>query len=719
MSNKTMQNRRGFLKTSSSSLLAMHTFSFPLNGMSMEFDLSQNLIKAPQNPEQWPAFRSQLEQWRINQKKQLKRDHSLYENEAFEWTSSCFSCCFLMMVDEMFYDPEQSDYKVRPFLDHGQQKFGGFDSVVLWHAYPRIGLDERNQFDFYRDMHGGLEGLRNIVKQFHQKNVKVFINWNPWDRCTRREEKSDIDLLVEFVVKLDADGIFLDTLNEASTELRDKLDAQKKGVALESELALPVARVHDHHMSWAQWFNDSPVPGVLRNKWFERRHMQHQIKRWNRDHTSEIHSAWMNGSGMMVWENVFGTWVGWNPRDASLLRAMLPIQRRFSDVFSSGHWTPLVKTTQDEIFASRWRKDGIQLWTLINRSNHSVKGNLLPIENPTDLHFYDLIQGIEIQPNTTRFQTFLAGEISPRGIGCFLARKSDEIEKEFALFLKNQSVIHTNYQSGTHFPERHTTIQPPIRTKNYDKVPEGMASIPSVSFTMNVTFRIRECGFYDSTHPHFDGPGGHALHRPIHFERDVELKPYAIDITPVTNEQFYQFLQQSNYQPKQQKNFLKHWMNGKPPEGKNDHPVVYVDLNDARAYAQWAGKRLPTEEEWQFSAQGYDGLKYPWGNEWQSDCCNQGKTGNTTSVRAYPQGRSPFGIYDLCGNTWEWTESERRDGRTRFCILKGGSYYQAQGSAWYMDGGPQTNQFACKFLLMWPGLDRCSTIGFRCVTDRR
>ena len=82
-----------------------------------------------------------------------------------------------------------------------------------------------------------------------------------------------------------------------------------------------------------------------------------------------------------------------------------------------------------------------------------------------------------------------------------------------------------------------------------------------------------------------------------------------------------------------------------------------------------------------------------------------------------PAGRSPFGLYDLCGNTWEWIESERTDGHTRFCILKGGSHFKAEGSDWYAGGGPQSNQHAEKFLLMWPGLDRCGTIGFRCVVD--
>jgi formylglycine-generating enzyme required for sulfatase activity len=102
----------------------------------------------------------------------------------------------------------------------------------------------------------------------------------------------------------------------------------------------------------------------------------------------------------------------------------------------------------------------------------------------------------------------------------------------------------------------------------------------------------------------------------------------------------------------------------------------------------------------------------------QPNYCNDGSTSqHTTPVSHYPQGQSPFGVLDLCGNTWEWTESESSDGRTRFCLLKGGSFYQAHGSNWYFEGGPQKNQHSAKFLLLHPGLDRCSTISFRCVTD--
>jgi formylglycine-generating enzyme required for sulfatase activity len=243
-----------------------------------------------------------------------------------------------------------------------------------------------------------------------------------------------------------------------------------------------------------------------------------------------------------------------------------------------------------------------------------------------------------------------------------------------------------------------------------------MVEIPAAPFEMLVEYRIRETGFSTSL-DYIPGRGFSPLHRPATITRKLSLSRYAIDLTPVTNAQYAEFLGRAGYRPVHPENFLKHWNGGAPPPGQGDHPVVWVDLEDARAYATWAGKRLPTEEEWQYAAQGPDRLRYPWGPQMKPGTCNAGETGGTTPVMAFPAGRSPFGCYDMCGNTWEWTESEQSDGRTRFAFLRGGSYYKAEGSAWYMDGGPQPASFAVKFLLMWPGLDRSATVGFRCAAE--
>lgn len=677
--------------------------------------LAGPLIHAPKDPQQWDPWRGMLKEWRERTRGALNYDDRRYQDPAQAWSTSSFSSGFLMLCDQTFFDHVRGQYQVEAFLQQARDDFGGFDNLILWHAYPRIGADDRNQFDFYRDMPGGLDGLRDVVRRCHGLGVRALVVYKPWDTGTRRETVSDVEALATLVGTIEADGVYLDTMPEAPEHLRATLDGIGPGLVMEGEGALPLEHVHDHHMSWAQYFEDSTVPGVLKNKWFERRHMMHQTARWRRDRSQQLHTAWMNGSGMVVWEVVFGSWVGWSARDRSVLRTMLPIQRRFAPLFSGEGWTPLVQTEAGNVYATLWEGPEIRLWTLVNRGDEPVSGLLLKIPGMIGASYFDLFTGQELSPRIHDGALFLSGDLAPRGIGGFVAGTPASLGPDFQRFLAMQREHRLSEVDSTEFPKRPVIFlsQPPDKVRPVHAHPPEMIEIPSTAFTMRVQLRTRECGFYGNEMDHDELYGN--FHKPQWFERAVVLPAYAIDVTPVTNAQYAEFLRATRYQPRYPENFLKHWTDGNPPVGKEDHPVVYVGLEDARAYAEWAGKEIPTEEQWQYAAQGPDRLKYPWGNAMEPGRCNGGETGGTTSVTAFPAGRSPFGCYDLCGNTWEWTESERTDGRTRFCMIRGGSYYRAQDSHWYMDGGPHPADFAAKFLLMWPGLDRCATIGFRCV----
>ena len=691
--------------------------SFGHSEQDESIDASKPLIQAPDSSALWPTFRRRLAEWRISTRRSSGFRDLRYRDESAMWTQSSFSSCFLMLCDETVFDHEAGRFMVEEFLQQARRDFGGFDNVILWHAYPRIGADDRNQFDFYRDMPGGLPGLREIVRQCHHRGVRALIVYKPWDVGTRRESQSDVEALVEMVHATDADGVYLDTMPVAPDGLREALDRVRPGLVLEGEGELPVAYIHDHHMSWAQHFEDSHVPGVLRNKWFERRHMMHQTARWNRDHISQLHTAWMNGTGMVVWENVFGSWVGWSVRDRAMLREILSIQRHFSAIFSGEGWTPLVSTEKPDIYASLWEAAGVRLWTLVNRADRPVSGGLLKVLAEEETQHFDMIAGRRLSPRVEAGLCLIEGTIAPRGIACFVAGTPASLGPGFTEFLETQRVQNADGPDDTKVPSRPVRLRQPAPAGAYkaSERPPGMVVIPGATVTIRVQLRTRECGFYDNEMNRDELYAN--FHQPRLFERSVILLPFAIDLVPVTNAQYAEFIQRSSYEPRHPENFLKHWNGQIPPPGKEDHPVVYVGLEDARAYAAWAGKQLPTEDQWQYAAQGPSALKYPWGNEMEAGRCNLGDSGTTTSVTAFPDGRSPFGCYDMCGNTWEWTESERTDGRTRFCLIRGGSYYIAKGSHWYMDGGPQPTDFAAKFLLMWPGLDRCATIGFRCVAS--
>ncbi|MBC8012409.1 MAG: hypothetical protein H7067_20190, partial [Burkholderiales bacterium] len=418
---------------------------------AFRLDPSKNIIPAPRDPAQWPAFRAQLTAWRETTRAALAYDASLYERPEFAWASSSYACYFQMIYDERFYDVANRRYRLDEILAEGVREFGGYDSLVLWHAYPRIGVDQRNQFDHYRDMPGGLPGVRDLVRGLHARGVKVYINYNPWDTSTRREGRPDADLLAEIVGAIEADGIFLDCMTHGGAEFRAKLDAVRPGVILEGEGTPPQAQIADHHASWAQWFDDSEVPGVLRHKWFERRHLQHQTQRWNTDHSAEIHTAWINGSGIMIWENVFGAWVPYHERDRSLLRAMLPIQRRFTALFSGEGWTPLVPVEQPDTYASLWTDGAARLWTLVNRTARTVAGPLIAVPVAPGERTFDLIAGHELYPTIHDGLATLSATLPPRGLGGLLALPAAQVTPDFEGFLAAQAATHAraNYDTTT------------------------------------------------------------------------------------------------------------------------------------------------------------------------------------------------------------------------------------------------------------------------------
>jgi formylglycine-generating enzyme required for sulfatase activity len=618
------------------------------------------LILAPDDPGKWADWKKSLEE--IRNSASTAEMTKAYSAGESAWIEKCVVCAMVMLFDREFYDPATNRFTVDSYVERLKREYGGVDAIVLWQAYPRIGFDSRNQFDHYRLA----PELRAAVDQLHALDVKVFLAYNPWDTGTRREGKPDSEAIADLIRAFDFDGVFLDTLEEGDAALRAALDRVKPGVVMESELALPVAAMPANHASWAQWFDDSQAPGVMRNRWIERRHMQHLIRRWDLDHSGELQMAWMNGAGILVWENIFGSWNGWGEREKSILRSFLPIRRRYASLFDRGTWEPLIPTTLDGVYATRWSIGPIKLWTLVNRKDETVKGQVLPLTSDGQVRLFDMVRGEELDHAVV--------EIAPRWIGAILAIPSAKVDDGLDSFLKSQLQV---FAART---DRHPKIEPLTVRLDHPRSAHKTASTAMVMIkpgTRTILSRMwaRESGEY--------GPAqfGGSSYIPIHYEKKLQqtvvMGGFALCRQEVTNREFLAFVK-SGYTPDHSDSFLFHWVDGKPLAGELDLPVRYVSLDDARAYAKWAGMRLPTENEWQVAVAEH-GLER--------------------------------------GVVWNWTESEHFDGHTRFSILKGGCTWKAEGSEWYADSGPRDADWSSKYIHFFPALDRSETIGFRCAAD--
>ncbi|MDR6562312.1 MULTISPECIES: SUMF1/EgtB/PvdO family nonheme iron enzyme [unclassified Arcicella] len=690
-------------------------------------DKYYHLIEAPTSADKWDEWRLSMRIWRDSTLKYINYKGNNYQNNHYKWASKAYSTYFLMANDIHLYD-KNGNYDIRNCVKKYENNYGGVDVVVLWPTYPQLGFDNRTQYSFYRNLPGGVSGLKKLCDELHQMGKKMMIAYNPWDNTARNKGKTDEDELLDLLKETGADGVYLDTISNVEGFFQ-KMQSSNRGAVFQSEIPINPEALNQVHQSWLEvgWSEKNKhlefaeVPALVRNRWLEQKHLIYRLSRFSHEQSTLIQNAWINGCGIVLWENVFGTVNELNPRDRSLINSMLPVQREYSVFFTEGEWFPLFPIKLNRVYASQWQLGNKKLWTIINRQEQIATGKLFEVEAVKDVKYFDLIAGKEVKTSIENGKVGLFAELKPKAIACILSIPSSELNPAFYTFLKKQSIINQKADFSTTYKLPKHSLKPVVSTKKYIEttLPKSMVSIPvsKDSVTMTFSFRQRECGFY---------PIGDFVDFSYSQNRNeitkgkvkAKLESFAIDKTLVTNQQFADFLKASNYKPKHSENFLKHWINNKPPQGYEQHPVVWITLDDARAYAKWAGKRLPTEIEWQWAAQnGKDETLYPWGNNYDSTLVNAGQYLRTTPVTQFEKGKTKQGLYDMSGNVWQLTESERTDGYNNYYILRGGAWYRNRGSEWYADQGAMDTSFGAKYLMTYPGLDRCATVGFRCVVD--
>jgi formylglycine-generating enzyme required for sulfatase activity len=698
-------------------------------------------------------------------------DNSMFRRSDLAWMKTSYLMVLQFAWDKKYYDYGRQKSTFYDNLFEYDSLTGGYDIFTIWPTWPRLGLDQRNQWDMYRDLPGGLGELRKQAEFTHKAGKKYFISYNPWDEGTRKEDQ--MKGMEELLRATDADGVVLDTKGSSSRELQAAADLVKPGIIMYSEgMAVPKdmpgivsGRVHDALVL--------PPPLNL-NKLIKPDFAIFRVLQLADDRLHrELAMSFFNGYGVEVNTMRPGR-PEWMEDEYAYMGRTTRVLRENSALFSNMSFEPMLNTLVDSVYVNSWHSNSKKIYTIYCASPKGCNGALfeyadeakgLPIKGLGEFHVVDLWNHEMVKPVEkngkvlipVRVDAFDASWLNSRregNVGCIaIFEKSLEVEVNGSILKYKSKSAHAgrvvitgenptyhskqfsypgsggtiDYRSLFPKPVEKIVVQLFAGSELYDEV----VITPGLAFPVLISRTAQLSPANGSTEGMVKIPRGafrfytkrdpNTLEPFIPFPDfsdtvTVSMPSFWMDRYPVTNSLFMKFISQTSYKPIDTTNYLKHWFNGSPVPGTEDLPVIYVSLDDARAFAKWAGKRLPSEREWQYAAQGGDMRKYPWGKEMDSTRCNH-NLNYLTPVDKYPLGESPFGVRDLVGNVWQLTEDVYDNGSYFYTIIRGGSYYHPTQSIWYVTGGPLPVDHPEMLLLISPGLDRNATVGFRCVKD--
>ena len=709
-------------------------------------------------------------------------DNSIMGRKDLQWFRNKYVVNLMMTWDRRFYDYKDGKFHVQEFLEQAKKLYGGSDVYSIWPTWPTLGMDQRNQWDMFRDLPGGYDKLHEISNLCHSLGTYFFICYNPWDGSTRSDE-GHFDGMTNIIKKVGIDGVVLDTQGGSSKELQDAADRAQPGVIMYSEgmavpkdmQGIPSGRVH----------NALYYPPMLNlNKFIKPDFAIFRVADFGQERINrELYLSFFNGYGTEI--NQFAPGIPeWVNEEYALLGKTSRVLRENTSNFISQNYTPLLQTLKDNVFVNRWDKSDKTIYTVFSLVPEGFSEALFAVDNKPNTHYVDIFNHEELVPqekgnkwyvpavtsafNKTDIGTNNEGAVTAiaalqnsldvklrSDLLTFSSTKGTKIriwpgmpsyDKEYKEFKTNKQTINLiDYFPDFHgkiivqafdeneelVDERIVKIQPGSArlasraesTNPVKKAPKGMVKIPAGKFMCN-KYMVG-----DSFIPYPDAP--------TLVNEKVDMPAYFMDKYPVTNAQYKEFMDATSYKPTDANNFLKHWEGGKIVKGQENFPVIYVSHEDAKAYAKWANKRLPTEIEWQYAAQTEKGNAWPWIQDkpiqkveeyvtntlsvWKmkgidEDRCNLGD-GKLYPVGKYPKGANPYGLEDLTGSVWQLTNDLYDNGEYRYIMMKGGSYFLPSSSWWYVQGGPRELFYRQYLLRVSQGFERNATVGFRCVTD--
>ncbi|MBE0652880.1 MAG: sulfatase-modifying factor protein, partial [Bacteroidales bacterium] len=360
---------------------------------------------------------------------------SLYKRDDLSWIRNQYFMVLQTAWDHEFYDQSNGGYQFDKFLDKCDRLCGKLDVYGLWPTWPTLGLDQRNQWDLYEDLPGGLAKLNELSQYAHEKGTAFFISYNPWDESTRKE--NHYKGMARLIKAIDADGVVLDTRGKSSWELQHAADSVKPGVIMYSEgMAITKdmpgiisGRVHDAIFM--------PPPLNL-NKLIRPDFAIFRVCQLSQGEISrEVNISLFNGYGVEL--NTFAPGRPyWIEDELTHLGKALMILRENTSAFNSFEWTPLIPTLEDFIWVNRFPAKNKTIYTVYNMKPQGYTGALFIAPPKKNSHFVSLWHHDELTPQTVDGKQYIPVTTRAFDKSWLDTRKESSIDciAEFPVILK-------------------------------------------------------------------------------------------------------------------------------------------------------------------------------------------------------------------------------------------------------------------------------------------
>ena len=302
------------------------------------------------------------------------------------WIKKNYITHFTFAYGKEIFDYKKTKLNIKKIIKDGKE-FGGYDSLIFWHQYPRLGLDNTNQWDLYKYLPEELKTIKKIVKECHKNGIKFFIPFKPWDVRSNESLDYHAKSLEYFVTQTNIDGFFLDTMSSLPESF---LKIQKKFPSFEfaSEGTPKEQRqIEQLTSSWDQ------IGDIRRNYKVEveanmfrfvfPEHPLNLVSRWSvgSDKDAIIKRAAFNGTGLVIWQDVFGCWLPFSKNQKKVIKQLKNILNKFHDIIFGSNSTPLIDTLSAGLICNLFCNNGNQkIFAIYNFTKKKISGPFFKIE---------------------------------------------------------------------------------------------------------------------------------------------------------------------------------------------------------------------------------------------------------------------------------------------------------------------------------------------------